>query len=111
MAKVENRRAPAASGSGPGHAFVDLRAAGKVQRRIWRAFMTNPDSELTTRDLARWAYPRLEGEPARKHRWAIVRAALRVATRVRRDRPGGVVFRGAGSKQAPVTKPSDEQPG
>jgi hypothetical protein len=59
--------------------------------------MAFPDLELTTADLARWAYPRLEGQPARKHRWAIVRAALRVATRVRRDRPGGVVFKAFGS--------------
>jgi hypothetical protein len=36
--------------------------------------MTNPEIEMTTADLARWCYPRLEGEPARKHRWAIVRA-------------------------------------
>jgi hypothetical protein len=55
--------------------------------------MSNPNAELTTADLAAWCYPRLVGEPLRKHRWAIVRAALRVATRVRRDRPGGVVFR------------------
>jgi len=91
-------RPPAAGASGPGHASVDLWHAGEIQRRIWRAFMTNPDIEMTTADLARWCYPRLAGEPARKHRWAIVRAALRVATRVRRDRPGGVVFRAFGSK-------------
>jgi hypothetical protein len=60
--------------------------------------MVNPDREMTTAELARWAYPRLFGEPARKHRWAIVRAASRVAVRVRRDRPGGVVFRAFGSK-------------
>jgi hypothetical protein len=98
MAKVENSSAPAAGASGQEGAVVDLRGAGRVQRRVWRAFMTNPDSEMTTADLARWAYPRLDGEPARKHRWAIVRAALRVATRVRRDRPGGVVFRAFGGK-------------
>jgi hypothetical protein len=98
MAKVENSSALAARASGQEGAVVDLRGAGRVQRRVWRAFMTNPDIEMTTAELARWAYPRLDGEPARKHRWAIVRAALRVATRVRRDRPGGVVFRAFGNQ-------------
>jgi hypothetical protein len=93
MAQAENSRPQPAATNGAGPAFVDLRQAGRVQRRVWRAFMTNPAVELTTADLARWAYPRLNGEPLRKHRWAIVRAAQRVATRVRRDRPGGVVFR------------------
>lgn len=72
---------------------VDLYGAGQVQRRVWRAFVANPDVEFTTAELARWAYPRLTEQPSRKHRWAIVRAAQRVAARVRRDRPGGVVFR------------------
>jgi hypothetical protein len=75
--------------------FVDLKAAGRVQRRVWRAFVANPDLEMTTAELARWAYPRLVEEPSRKHRWAIVRAAQRVARRIRRDRPGGVVFKAA----------------
>jgi hypothetical protein len=98
MAEMGKSRATPAGASGAAVAAVDLRGAGRVQRRVWRAFMTFPDVELTTADLARWAYPRLEGEPARKHRWAIVRAAQRVAMRVRRDRPGGVVFRAFGSK-------------
>ncbi len=93
MAQNGNSRPRPASADGPPHAIVDLRQAGRVQRRVWRAFMTNPDVEMTTADLARWCYPRWDGEPLRKHRWAIVRAAQRVATRVRRDRPGGVVFR------------------
>lgn len=79
-------------------AAVDLHGAGRVQRRIWRAFMAQPHGELTTAELARWVYPRIEGEPQRKHRWAIVRAAQQVAMRVRRDRPGGVVFRALDSK-------------
>jgi hypothetical protein len=93
---VESRPPPAA-GSGPAHAVVDLWEAGRIQRRIWRAFMTYPDQELHTADLVRWCYPRLEGKPQRKHRWAIVRAARRVATRVRRD-GRGVVFKAFGSK-------------
>jgi hypothetical protein len=89
---VKENRALAPVADGTPVRIVDLRAAGQIQRRIWRAFMTLPDQELTTADLARWAYPRLEGELLRKHRWAIVRAARRVAIRVRRDRPGGVVW-------------------
>ena|ERR1700690_3436214 len=96
--KGGNSRPPAAWTDGQGGASVDLRGAGKLQRRVWRAFATFPDLEMTTADLARWCYPRIEGQPARKHRWAIVRAAARVATRVRRDRPGGVVFRALDSK-------------
>jgi hypothetical protein len=60
--------------------------------------MTFPDIEMTTAELAAWCYPRWDREPSRNQRRAIVRAALRVATRVRRDRPGGVVFRAFGSK-------------
>ena len=66
---------------------------GKVQRRIKRAFIAHPDREFTTAELAAWTYPRLRERPERKHRWAIVRAAESVAARVRRDRPGGVVWR------------------
>jgi hypothetical protein len=40
-----------------------------------------------------WCYPRLRGPIERKHRWSICRTAERVAVRVRRDRPGGGVFR------------------
>jgi len=47
-------RAPAAGASGPGHAVVALRGAGRIQRRIWRAFMTFPDAEMTTSDLVPW---------------------------------------------------------
>lgn len=65
---------------------------GKLQRRIWRAFIADPDAELRTVDLVPFCYPRLTGEPQRKHRWAICVAARRVARRVRRDRPGGVVW-------------------
>lgn len=97
------KRWPHAPGDDGGvRAVVDLHGRGRLQRRIWRAFTANPGVEMTTVDLARWCYPRLDGEPLRKHRWAIVRAASRVATRIRRDRPGGVVFRAFGSN--PVAK-------
>lgn len=73
-------------------AVVSCRGLGRVQLRIWRAFVAMPEAELATADLATWAYPRLVGKPLHKHRLAIVRAAQRVATRVRRDRRG-VVWR------------------
>ena len=72
---------------------VGRRGYGRVQRRIRQALIGYPDREFTTSELAAWAYPLLRGPLERKHRWAIVRAAKRVAIRVRRDRPGGVVFR------------------
>ena len=33
---------------------------GKIQRRIKRAFLANPGARLTTGDLVRWSYPRLD---------------------------------------------------
>jgi hypothetical protein len=94
---VRESRATPAPADGSNVSVASLYGAGKVQRRVWRAFIANPGLELTTAELARWAYPRLSGEPLHKHRLAIVRAAERVAERVRRDRPGGVVFRAFGS--------------
>jgi len=97
MAIEGNSSPPPAAANGPPHAAVSLRGAGRVQRRVWRAFMTNPDREMTTADLVRWCYPRWDGKPLRKQRHAIRRAAARVATRVR-VLPGGVVFRAFVSK-------------
>lgn len=97
MAMVEIDRPHAAGAIGAGHASVSLRGAGRIQRRVWHAFMVHPDEELTTADLVAWAYPRWTGEPLRNQRLAIRRAAAKVAMRVRRDRPGGVVFRAFGS--------------
>jgi hypothetical protein len=102
---VSLRGAPSFGTFGAG-AVVSLCGAGRVQRRIFRCFLTFPGLEMTTVDLARWCYPRLDGEPLRKHRHAIRRAALRMATRVRRDRPGGVVFR-ARSGEAETTSAFD----
>jgi hypothetical protein len=65
---------------------------GRIQRRIWRAFIANPGAEMRTTELAAWAYPRLTDKPQRKHLWAIRRAAKRAASRVRRDKDG-TVFR------------------
>jgi len=63
---------------------------GAVQRRIRRAFLANPESRLRTIDLAAWCYPKAR-RVERKHRWAIVRAAKRVAVRLGRDKHG-VIF-------------------
>lgn len=67
---------------------------GPIQKRVRRAFFAYPDRLYRTADLAAWCYPRLKGEPQRKHRWAIVRAARAVAERVGRD-GRGVIFRAA----------------
>jgi len=85
---------PAPSDNGPKPSSVSPRGFGHVQRGIWRAFLTYPDSELSTVDLAAWAYPRLD-EGNRNHWRAIRRAAERVATRVHRGRV--VVWRAFGS--------------
>jgi hypothetical protein len=71
--------------------------AGRVQWRVWRAFVANPDRELTTADLVAWCYPSLVGKPGRPQWVAIRRAAEKVAVRVSRThtRPGGVVFKAA----------------
>lgn len=67
---------------------------GAIQRRIRLALIGNPGREFYTSELARYAYPLLTGKLERKHRWAICRAAERVAHKVRRDWPGGVVWIG-----------------
>jgi hypothetical protein len=64
---------------------------GTIQRRIWRAFTAEPSAELSTADLVRVAFPRLRG--FRKSHWSSVRrAAEKVAVRVGRRRPGGIVW-------------------
>ena len=65
---------------------------GRIQRGIREAFLAYPNREFRTIELVSWCYPRLIGKPQLKHRCTIVRAAKMVARRVRRDRPGGVVF-------------------
>src|SRR5215510_1294553 len=69
---------------------------GRVQRQIRRAFLAHPDRELSTSELILfWCFPRLAGKGAIRndHIRSTTRAAQRVAVRVRRDRPGGVVWR------------------
>lgn len=68
----------------------------RCQRQIKRAFIAKPGARLTTMDLVRWCYPRL-AEPVRnKHRFAVRRAAERVAIKVGRTYPGGFIWEGKG---------------
>lgn len=49
-----------------------------------------------TAELVRdWCFPRFLGPIERTHCWTVMRAARQVAVRVRRDWPGGVVWRAA----------------
>ena len=75
------------------------RRYGPIQRRIRLAIIGNPGREFTTAQLAEWAYPLLDGPIERKHRVAIARAAERMAHRIRRDWPGGVVWCGVVDRQ------------
>ena len=56
---------------------------GRIQRRIRCAFLANPESLLKTTELVRWAYPRLTAPPSKWHRWAVQRAARKVARQVK----------------------------
>jgi hypothetical protein len=66
------------------------RQLGRVQRQIRRAYLADPASTLHTVELAAWCYPHVR-EVRRKHRWAIVVSAKRVAVRLGRDKRG-VIF-------------------
>ena len=74
-------------------ATVAVERLGTIQRRIWRAFVAKPSAKLSTTELVALAYPRLAaGELKWSHRYAVRRAAARVAERVGRKRPGGLVW-------------------
>jgi hypothetical protein len=79
-----------------------LSGLGRIQKRIRRAFLAHPDRLYRTVELVRWAYPRLTGEIEDWHRGNICRAAETVAVRVRRDRPGGVVWAAAQCTENPL---------
>jgi hypothetical protein len=65
---------------------------GPVQRRISRAFIVDPDAELSTTELVRLAYPRLRADELKRSNWYSVRlAAAAVAVRVGRRRPYGTI--------------------
>jgi hypothetical protein len=71
---------------------------GKIERKIWRAFIAEPGSELSTIELVQLAFPRLPaGELKRSHWYSVRRAAESVAFRVGRKRPGGLVWAAVGS--------------
>ena len=60
---------------------------GKIQKRIKRAFIANPDRELTTAELVEWAYPR-QHTAEHWQRWNVKRAAAKVARLVRKGAGG-----------------------
>ena len=66
---------------------------GPIQRRVWRAFVAHPGAELTTGQLVRWCYPRLNGRTLNKHRFVIRRAAEAVAVRAGKGWRGSIVWR------------------
>jgi hypothetical protein len=72
---------------------------GRVQLRVRRAFLANPNRELTTRELMEWTHAgRLyQGQDSHRERHnycrAIRRAAERYGERVGRVRPAGNVWR------------------
>ena len=66
---------------------------GPIQRRIGRAFTAEPGALLTTGDLVRWAFPRLNGRALNKHRFVIRRAAEAVAVRAGKGWRGSIVWR------------------
>jgi hypothetical protein len=73
-------------GSGP---IVAMRV-GRVTRQITRA-LVGSGGPMTTRELCGWAYPRLK-ELSAHHLYSVRRAAERVADRVGRRVPGGIVW-------------------
>ena len=56
---------------------------GRIQRACRRALIAAGGRPLMTRDLLRWAYPRLERFQC-WHYWSIYRAAARYAVKVDR---------------------------
>jgi hypothetical protein len=75
--------------------------AGKLQKRVRRAFLAQPGARLTTVQLVAWCFPRLTGPVLHKHRYCVRRAAAAVADRVGRTYPGGFIW---------VAKPSHSLP-
>src|SRR5688572_7273308 len=62
---------------------------GRVQKALGRAFVANPDRPLTTTELCRWAHPRGFKVWNRFH---VVKVANRLATRIGRRNPGGILW-------------------
>jgi hypothetical protein len=65
------------------------RGVGRVQRRVWRAFISG--DEWTTRQLAEWVWPR--GFPRGRNMWRVRREARKWALPADRIRPGGILWR------------------
>ena len=77
---------------------------GNLQKRIRRAFVANPGARLTTVDLVRWAYPRLDSKVLHKHRYCVRLASEVVAVRVGRTCPGGFIWAAKPSHMLPSDK-------
>jgi hypothetical protein len=85
--------------------FRNRPGTGRVQRRIRHAFIAaEPRRELTTREIWKGTHPREVNCRDRKRRQhisrAIRRAADRVAERVERRWPDGIVWRARDSDEA-----------
>jgi hypothetical protein len=65
---------------------------GRIQVAINRAFIASHGRPLTTMALVGWAHPRVR-EVGRHHRYSVRRAVSRMATRVGRRNPGGIVWK------------------
>jgi hypothetical protein len=65
---------------------------GRVQRAIRWAFTAEGNRPLSTMQLVAWAYPRVRAVQC-WHRQNVRRAVSRVATRIGRRNPGGLLWR------------------
>jgi hypothetical protein len=73
-----------------------MKPIGRVQRGVQRAFLVFPKRAFTTRELLAWTHPRGMATSLRERRnycRAIRRAADRVAMRVGRRWPDGLIWR------------------
>ena len=61
---------------------------GKLQKRIWRAFLVQPGALLTTTQLVEQCYPRIRDRFRNGHWYAVRRAAAAVAVPVGRSDRG-----------------------
>src|SRR5262245_54284987 len=80
-----------------------MKRIGRVQRGVRRAFLVRPRHSLSTRELLAWSHPRLARAPLRERRnacRAVRRAAEKLAIRVGRRWPDGLLWRARGRDMA-----------
>jgi hypothetical protein len=90
QAEQPEKRPPAVSETGRSGPIGRAVRTGRVQRQVWRAFVSAP-GQWTTVELAAWAYPRLR-QFQEWHLKAVRRAAERLAVRVGRKARGVIVW-------------------